>query len=249
VLLASTHVVPEYVKDKEFAEVKISFDEGLDVRKPFIGDGHLIGLPLVTLLQDPGWGVRVTGFATADEVLAGFPGERHPGILLARKRTDFVLGEIDDRVCGSNPGCLSSRLRQVSLHEVDPPFSGVWLDIYRDPLDTLVHEAGHMLGLDDEDAAAGPFDYPNYTALIHRLFDGLTCVQGDADSVMGRGSTVRPHHYVTFLEALQILTCDDDWEVEGFDLAQEGPNCTLGTPPTIAIASPRSSCVGKAPPD
>jgi len=84
---------------------------------------------------------------------------------------------------------------------------------------TVVHEFGHMLGLDDEYPTGDPATpggpptsrpvgaRPDHSALAERLIPGQQPLLAHHDeSIMSNGDEVRPYHYVTFLEALGTIT-------------------------------------------
>ena len=105
------------------------------------------------------------------------------------------------------------------------------------------HEMGHMFGLDDEYPGANKYGAGKKTE--HTDFaakEGFTGVQhARSDGIMGSGRNVRPHHYVTFLDALKQVSGIDDWEygparpvpvpAEKGDFPQGGPGGTPGKPP------------------
>lgn len=83
------------------------------------------------------------------------------------------------------------------------------------PQETVVHEAGHMLGNGDEyptrhvklnqDRPAGT--RVAHSALAEAVIPGQEAVVAkNDDSIMSQGSKVRPHHYATFLEVLGVMT-------------------------------------------
>jgi len=69
-----------------------------------------------------------------------------------------------------------------------------------------VHEAGHMLGLDDEYGAGTP----SHSGMVDQDL-GNTVSRGSDDRIMSGGMTVQPEHGVTFLAALREAT-DKKWE-------------------------------------
>lgn len=97
---------------------------------------------------------------------------------------------------------------------------------------TVVHEFGHMLGLDDEYPSADPATAtsppgerpvggpPSHAPLVQALMPGQKpVVAHHSENVMSNGEMVRPHHYVTFLEALGTVTgTTGQW-----DIAPAGP--------------------------
>ncbi|MCB9743506.1 MAG: hypothetical protein H6741_05725 [Alphaproteobacteria bacterium] len=71
-----------------------------------------------------------------------------------------------------------------------------------------IHEAGHMLGLDDEYTDACT-DHPSHSDLADdALGDEVEC--GNDGRIMSTGTQVQPEHGVTFLEALKDAT-DKKW--------------------------------------
>jgi outer membrane protein OmpA-like peptidoglycan-associated protein len=77
---------------------------------------------------------------------------------------------------------------------------------------TIAHEAGHMLGLGDEypTADGGHRDVGTpvaHSALAERLIPGQQpIVAKHSENIMSTGTDVKPHHYVTFLEVLGVMT-------------------------------------------
>jgi hypothetical protein len=93
------------------------------------------------------------------------------------------------------------------------------------PQTVVAHEAGHMFGLDDEYTGGGAYRAGKTTE-----HTGLAAAAGQtgamhasSDSIMSEGSKVRPHHYVTFLDALKVVSGMPDWDY--------GPKQTV-TPPS-----------------
>jgi outer membrane protein OmpA-like peptidoglycan-associated protein len=103
------------------------------------------------------------------------------------------------------------------------------------------HEFGHMIGLDDEyattpqrDAAGNPVRDANGDTVTRGLINGTggevgdpTATNGPAvargmpgsvsentDNIMSLGSTVRPQHYTTFMQAIRTLTSSTEWRVK-----------------------------------
>jgi uncharacterized RmlC-like cupin family protein len=78
----------------------------------------------------------------------------------------------------------------------------------------VAHESGHMFGLDDE--YTGPGAYAPGKKTEHT---GLAAAAGQtgamhakSDSIMSEGAKVRPHHYVTFLDALKVVSGIAEWD-------------------------------------
>ncbi len=105
------------------------------------------------------------------------------------------------------------------------------------------HEMGHMFGLDDEYTGGGKYAPGNKTE--HTDFADKAGFSGAqharSDSIMGSGTNVRPHHYVTFLDALKVVSGMDEWEYGKarfvWDPAKVG-DFPLGGPGGTAPSSP-----------
>lgn len=69
-----------------------------------------------------------------------------------------------------------------------------------------VHEAGHMLGLDDEYGTGTP----SHSDLVESEF-GHGVARGDDGRIMSGGNDIQPEHGVTFLEALKEATSISEW--------------------------------------
>jgi len=69
-----------------------------------------------------------------------------------------------------------------------------------------VHEAGHMLGLDDEYGTGTP----SHSDLVESEF-GHGVARGSDGRIMSGGDDIQPEHGITFLEALKEATGIDDW--------------------------------------
>lgn len=113
----------------------------------------------------------------------------------------------------------------ISLGETGATADAIWrrVDItvgaLKNSQETVRHEFGHMFGLGDE--------YPNATAgrtagtavahsaLAQKLIPGQQpIVATDSDNIMSAGQTIRPHHYVTFLEVLGTMTgTEGQWSI------------------------------------
>ena len=76
------------------------------------------------------------------------------------------------------------------------------------------HEAGHMFGLDDEYTGGGAYGAGKKTE--HTDFAAAAghtgAMHAKSDSIMSEGGVVRPHHYVTFLDALKQVSGMPDWD-------------------------------------
>ncbi|NJL85811.1 MAG: hypothetical protein HC886_07285 [Leptolyngbyaceae cyanobacterium SM1_1_3] len=85
---------------------------------------------------------------------------------------------------------------------------------------TVLHEFGHMFGLGDEYPTpdGGSRDVGTrvaHSALAETLIPGQQPIVAHHDeSIMSNGEVIRPHHYVTFLEALGTMThTTGQWDV------------------------------------
>jgi hypothetical protein len=76
------------------------------------------------------------------------------------------------------------------------------------------HEAGHMFGLDDEYTGTGAYAPGKKTEHtdIAAAAGHTGAMHAKSDSIMSEGKEVRPHHYVTFLDALKQVSAMQEWE-------------------------------------
>ncbi len=72
-----------------------------------------------------------------------------------------------------------------------------------------VHEAGHMLGLDDE-YETGSSEAPSHSDMVQSEF-GHGVARGADGRIMSGGMDIQPEHGVTFLAALKKATGMDEW--------------------------------------
>jgi hypothetical protein len=225
-LMASTHLQEDYLGYAELAPLEVWYASGDDTPPD-----DLLSRPVLWSLKDPTWSVLMSGFAGHDEVASGArPGEVRPTVELARRRTARLRDTLIDFICSDTPrpagrACRAEaeeRLRVVNEGAYGSSAyagSGVaTLELVRGAkMDTLAHEAGHMLGLGDENTDD---DWPegselasvDYAGLVLWYF-GEVILRHDDDGIMSRGSVVEPYHYVTFLEALEELSGTAEWEV------------------------------------
>ena len=75
------------------------------------------------------------------------------------------------------------------------------------------HEAGHMFGLDDEYTGEGAYAAGKKTEHTDIAAAGgeTGAMHATSDNIMSEGKEVRPHHYVTFLDALKQVSGMPDW--------------------------------------
>ncbi len=95
------------------------------------------------------------------------------------------------------------------------------------------HEAGHMLGLDDE-YNTGETGAPSHSADVEREF-GHEVKRGADSRIMSGGMDILPEHGVTFLEAIKKATDMEEWATEA-------------KPPRAAPPDPSLRNVGDFPP-
>jgi hypothetical protein len=78
----------------------------------------------------------------------------------------------------------------------------------------VAHESGHMFGLDDEYTGSGAYAAGKKTE--HTAFAAKVGEKGvlhaKSDSIMSEGSVVRRQHYVTFLDALKVVSGIEEWD-------------------------------------
>ncbi|WP_217922982.1 OmpA family protein [Miltoncostaea oceani] len=169
--------------------------------------GATLGAPDI-----PPFPVTVTGHASAE-------GEEERNFTLSRRRADAVADAI---VKGSPHRTPEVRAEgEAGAAPDDPAWRIVRITVgaFEATRTVVVHEFGHMLGLDDEyptedpavpggPATARPVGArPDHSALAERLIPGQQPIQAHHDeSIMSNGDEVRPYHYVTFLEALGTIT-------------------------------------------
>jgi OmpA family protein len=118
---------------------------------------------------------------------------------------------------------------------------------------TMMHETGHMFGLDDEYASpAGGFapgagtpgnigDPVAHTGLAAAMGNGVApAVSENNDNIMSVGNVIRPQHYATFHEALTNVTAPQGWHYGGAGLAPKA-----GIPDLIGpdVAQPATATV------
>jgi len=226
-VLASTHLQEDFIDYPELAPLEVWYAAGDDTPPD-----DLLERPALWALSDPQWFVLLTGYAGLDEVTSGArPGEVRPTIELARRRTARLRQELVDFICreaegrSAEAGCraeATQRIRVVNPGTYgDSPYAGsslATIELLRGAkMDTLAHEAGHMLGLGDE---ASDDAWPEGSELLSVDYAGLilwyfgeVILRHDDDGIMSRGPVVEPYHYVTFLEALEELTGTAEWRV------------------------------------
>ncbi len=93
---------------------------------------------------------------------------------------------------------------------------------------TVMHEFGHIFGLGDEYPSSDTGSRTVGTEVAHsdlaeELIPGQQpVVAHHNENIMSNGEMMHPHHYVTFLEALGIMTeTPGEWDVRPYNMAGE----------------------------
>jgi outer membrane protein OmpA-like peptidoglycan-associated protein len=159
----------------------------------------------------PPFPVTVTGRASSE-------GQADRNQSLSEDRARNVSNEI---VKGGAQVQPTSESKGADGATLDPAWRRVDIVVgtFESDQHTVAHEFGHMLGLDDEYPTADPKTAadppgvrpvggaPTHAALVQSLMPGQQPVQArHNDNIMSNGEVVRPHHYVTLLEALGTTT-------------------------------------------
>ncbi len=212
--LASTHVQEIHVGNLQIDVMDLEFAWG---EADLTADSQLLlGGPAPRLAIDHGWAVRLSGYASADEVdQVTHPGLLEPSLELAKDRTATVRGMLVAE--GVDP----QRIQVVNLGEHGDGLGPyVRLELF-DPaktMDTLAHEAGHMLGLGDvssTDAAGNERGLParDYAAMVFLRTGGKVLEIRDYEGMMSRGRLVETWHYAPFVEAMETLDPPGPWKI------------------------------------
>jgi len=233
--VASTHLHDEYLLPWEVSPTDLWFERGSTTPEASFADD-----PAVRLFTDAGWNAELIGFADRLEVDPPVPGAARPTIALARRRTQYVRDTLIAEACRPGrgrdvpPDCetqAGARIRVVNQGAYgDAPYEDralVELDVFRtgNLIDTPAHEAGHMLGLEDEasldelgDPVALPAEYQDWV-FDHAAALGAwtevadTWPEPDDEGIMGLGRVVRPRHYLVFVDAMEALTGSPGWRI------------------------------------
>lgn len=150
----------------------------------------------------PPFPVTVTGHASSE-------GPEDYNLRLSEDRARAVSNEIVEGGAQQQPTIVAEGERGAAA-------TAAWRVVeitvgdFTSEQETVVHEFGHMLGLGDEypNPPSRPVGAPvAHSALAVSLIPGQQpIVATDNESIMSTGSEIRPYHYVTFLEALGIMT-------------------------------------------
>lgn len=160
----------------------------------------------------PPFPTTVTGHASAE-------GEEADNLTLSERRARAVA----DEIARGNPhkAPVVKGEGEVGAAPDDPAWRIVRITVgaFESTQLTVAHEFGHMIGLDDEYPTGDPATpggaatarpvgaRPDHSRLAERLIPGQQPIQAHHDeSILSNGEVVRPHHYVTFLEALGTAT-------------------------------------------
>jgi outer membrane protein OmpA-like peptidoglycan-associated protein len=185
----------------------VFFDQGKsDVTGDDVTDlqkfGATLGAP-----DMPPFPVTLTGHSSSE-------GEEKKNLKLSEDRARNVANEIVKGGAKIQPTVVPKGEQGATE---DPTWRMVEIDVkdFTSSQTTVVHEFGHILGLGDEYSTADatpptrrPVGTPvAHSALAQRLIPGQQpIVAHESDSIMSTGESVRPYHYVTFLEALGTVT-------------------------------------------
>lgn len=225
--MASPHLLLDHLQDLEIAPLDLWYSSNDDTPPE-----ELLERPPAWLVTRSGWSARLTGYASLDEVTGGgAPGKVRPTIALARRRTARLRSALVEYACRAEEGrtvpadCVEETEKRIRVQNLgaygEAPYDDrrlVRIEIYSGaPMDTLTHEAGHMLGLGDEATddywpAGSTLESPDYAALV-AWYRNKIVLRHDDDGIMSRGTVVQKRHYVTFLEALEVLSGSPDWAI------------------------------------
>ena len=188
------------------------------------GDAHLDKL-IVDFQRGTATGgahITVTGHASAT-------GDGEHNLRLSRRRAEAVASYLrthGDRIAGARIDVVA-----VGTEGADADESWQRVDIRIGdgrPQVTMAHETGHMFGLDDEYASPPGGIAPGAgtpgqigTPVAHSAISGAmgggvqAAVFENNDNIMSVGNVVRPQHYATFLEGLNLVTAPEHFHYGG----------------------------------
>jgi outer membrane protein OmpA-like peptidoglycan-associated protein len=216
--------LPRYTAVRQIGTFAPNSDDITDVAGPIADFVSLVrrlrapGEPLAGPKED----VNLTAEGRADAT-----GQARHNVALAARRADNVMQKVAADT-GLDSGITIARGAYNAT--ADPTFRRV--DVFastsaatRPAQVTAAHEAGHMFGLGDEYVDEAPQD-----KRFARRFAGERAghqgdvqstmgteaaddmIVHDSDSIMSKGSEVKPGHYVYFLQALNTMT-GESWTV------------------------------------
>ncbi len=188
------------------------------------GDAHLDKLIVDFQRGTPTGGahITVTGHASAS-------GDGENNMRLSRRRAEAVANYL--RTHGDQIASARITVEAVGAEGADAEETWQRVDIRigdgRAQV-TMAHETGHMFGLDDEYASPpggiapgagtpGQIGTPvAHGALAGAMGGGVqTAVFENNDNIMSVGNVVRPQHYATFLEGLNLVTAPERFHYGG----------------------------------
>lgn len=170
---------------------------------------------IARLKSNTSWTVIIIGAASPDETSPAASDDinPHPAITLARARANKV-GEFLKQF-GVDHNRISYTIKNPFVGGYGDDEAYVEVKLSSERQSTFAHEVGHLLGLRDEydshdDHLGTPVPFPDYIALIERWGYHLP-LRGSTRSIMSRGNTVFPRHYVHFLDLLSQEYPAYDW--------------------------------------
>jgi outer membrane protein OmpA-like peptidoglycan-associated protein len=188
------------------------------------GDAHLDKLIVDFQRGTPTGGahITVTGHASTT-------GDGDHNLRLSRRRAEAVAAYLrthGDKIAGSR---ITVEAVGADGAEADESWQRVDIRIGDGRAQvTMAHETGHMFGLDDEYASppggiapgagtAGQIGTPvGHSALSGAMGGGVqAAVFENNDNIMSVGNVVRPQHYATFLEGLNLVAAPERFHYGG----------------------------------
>ncbi|HEY9829685.1 MAG TPA: OmpA family protein, partial [Stenomitos sp.] len=157
----------------------------------------------------PPFSLTVTGHSSAE-------GSEQTNMTLSEDRAREVSNEIVNAGAKTQPKLQAEGEKGA---DETPQWRRVDITVgsFESSQETVLHEFGHMFGLGDE--------YPGssravgtkvaHSNLAETLIPGQQPILATHnDSIMSVGQTIKPHHYVTFLDALGTMTgTTGEWNV------------------------------------
>jgi outer membrane protein OmpA-like peptidoglycan-associated protein len=188
------------------------------------GDAHLDKLIVDFQRGTPTGGahITVTGHAS-------LTGDGEHNLRLSRRRAEAVAAYL--RSHGDQIASARITVEAVGAEGADADESWQRVDIRIGdgrPQVTMAHETGHMFGLDDEYASPPGGIAPGAgtpgqigTPVAHSAISGAmgggvqAAVFENNDNIMSVGNVVRPQHYATFLEGLNLVAAPERFHYGG----------------------------------
>ena len=188
------------------------------------GDKHLDKLIVDFQRGTPTGGahITITGHASTT-------GDGENNLRLSRRRAEAVASYLrthGDKIAGSR---ITVEAVGAEGAEADESWQRVDIRIGDGRAQvTMAHETGHMFGLDDEYASPPGGIAPGAgtpgqigTPVAHSAISGAmgggvqAAVFENNDNIMSVGNVVRPQHYATFLEGLNLVTTPERFHYGG----------------------------------